>query len=107
MNISDQSILTLSILSIIGIIVFVNMRAWNYYRYLMLKKGVLDPDPLVFFFSNKDILLKIQVSFPVPIIIKNLDVELDSLRKKINIYTIWSYIFIGALILLRVFLIKG
>lgn len=73
----------------------------------MIKKGERNIDPIRFFFSNKNLLIKLQVSFPVPIIFVNADEELNELRKKINKQTLFSYLSIISLIFIRFFLING
>lgn len=103
-----QSInLTLSLISVLGIMVFVNFRAYLYYKYLMLQKGDYVQDFLDFIFSNKNILLKLQVSLPFPILIKNSNQELEALRKRINKQTFMSYVCIALLLVIRFFFIES
>ncbi len=107
MNTSDSVFLVLLLVSIIGIFVSVNTRAYLYYKYLMLQKGNPIQDFLDFLFSNKNILLKLQVSLPIPLLFKNENAELEILRKRINKQTIMSYLCIALLFVIRFFFIEG
>lgn len=103
-----QSInLTLSLICVLGILVFVNFRAYLYYKYLMLQKGDYVQDFLDFIFSNKNILLKLQVSLPIPLMFKNENAVLEILRKRINKQTFMSYVCIALLLVIRFFFIES
>jgi hypothetical protein len=103
---SQSTILIITLFNVLSIIICINSRAYNYYKYLKFKKGDRNVDPIGFFFSNKDFLIKLQVSFPIPIFFSNNDSELDSLIKKINKQTLYSYLSIVFLILIKEFLIN-
>lgn len=84
MNVSDSNIMLISLICILGLVVFINARGYYHYKYLMLQNGDHVQDFLDFLFSNKNILLKIQVSLPIPLLFKNENTELEILRKRIN-----------------------
>lgn len=107
MNASDSIFLVLLLASIGGIIISVNMRAYLYYKYVMLQKGNPTQDFLAFLFSNKNILLKLQVSLPIPLLFKNGNAELEILRKRINKQTFMSYLCIALLLVIRFFFIES
>ena len=106
MNADNSINLILTLISVFGIFVFVNFRAYLYFKYLMLQKGNSALSFADFLFSNKNILLKLQVSLPIPLMFKNGNAELEILRKRINRQTFKSYVCIALLLVIRFFFIE-
>jgi hypothetical protein len=107
MNADNSINLIPTLISVFGIFVFVNFRAYLYYKYLMLQKGSSALSFTDFLFSNKNLFQKLQLSLPFPILIKNSNQELETLRKRINKQTLLSYVCIALLLVIRFFFIES